>query len=410
MFSAFIGCSSYPSKKEDQATWHLNIAIDNYKNNPIQGCGQITAALSIPSGVEKTKVIFSNKPDMANDYLNCLSINIENARKAEELTNPYMTGLIDTFLLLKRNNVFSNGELNTLNEKLAKKVYRMVLHGDLHLDLTVDMDAFPLLSTEKYASLLFENTIEKIRIKSHDRYKQIACLVSYLNTNKHNNELLNRTKEILPSLNLDSLEYSAFQSIYSPTELLVAPSISSKTINLEVIGSDRLLLLDILDAFDSDLSNNITWVTDDTKNALKIVIEQARYAERNIPEKIDTIIYRRGQVNLVDAIFTMPEYSTFSFETVTNETDIEYAYFIKLFKNEKKISEKIVRGTSKLSNTTCRNARIQNAFGGSIPPNFIANDDMQRRCSAPIKSIEDIRRSIYKNLLKNTLQMPDIYI
>ena len=59
----------------------------------------------------------------------------------------------------------------------------------------------------------------------------------------------------------------------------------------------------------------------------------------------------------------------------------------------------------------CQNDRIQNVFGGVSSAGFVANEDMQRRCSGPNSlSMDELRRDIFSKIVDGVLKVPPIKI
>jgi hypothetical protein len=77
--------------------------------------------------------------------------------------------------------------------------------------------------------------------------------------------------------------------------------------------------------------------------------------------------------------------------------------------DSKTIYDEIVRGKVGGEYRRCQNARIQNVFGGVTSADFVANDDMQQRCSGQNSaSVEDLRKDILSKIVNNVLKIPPI--
>ena len=88
------------------------------------------------------------------------------------------------------------------------------------------------------------------------------------------------------------------------------------------------------------------------------------------------------------------------YDIASGRNEIEYGYVIDWTPFGAAKHETVVRGTVGGSYSHRTNYRIRNVFGGINPANFIANEDMKRRCSGPSKvSLDDLRRQVISKIV-----------
>jgi hypothetical protein len=401
------GCNTFPEKKEDQATYHLDIAVSSYKTDPIKACAQINASLSLPTGSRKVKEALQSNSVLRDDYISCLERNIENISNYNDLRNGYKLGLLDIFYTLKKDNILDYYLISKLADKIGKKLYQGNISSSLPIDLTEISDDFPSLKSGKHVKKMADRTIKNLQINDTNRAVQIDALTKYISDNLNNADELSRIEKFLPTLNLSDDEIRLFIHFFPNYSKNSNGEVASEVM-LELKNADRLVFEDMRSMFES-YTNKINWVDTPKKDTLIIVIDQARFIEKLLPEKVENVIYERNQVNFVNAVFDMPNHASFVYDVVTIENKIEYGYIISAYSAGVKISEEIVRGHVESNSVSCRNAKIQNVFGGVLPSGFIANEDMARRCrNDGEKTSDELKTEVYKEVLNAILRIPGI--
>ncbi len=323
---AITGCNTFPEKKEDQATYHLDIAVSSYKTDPIKACAQINASLSLPTGASKVKEVLQSNSALRDDYLSCLERNIENISRYNDLRNSYKLGFLDIFYILKKDSVLDSIFISQLADKIGKKLYQGNINGSLPIDLTEISDDFPLLKSGKHVKKMADRTIKHLQTNDTNRAAQIDALAKYISNNVNNADELSRIEKTLSTLNLREDEVGRI-SPFSPNYSKINNREVASEVMLELKNADRLVYEDMRSLFES-LTNGINWVDTPKKDTLIISIDQARFIEKVLPEKVESIVYERNQVNFVNAIFDMPNHASFVYDVVTIENQIEYGYVI----------------------------------------------------------------------------------
>jgi hypothetical protein len=277
----------------------------------------------------------------------------------------------------------------------------------LPIDLTEISDDFPLLKSDKHIKKMVDRTIKHLQTNDSDRNVQVDALIKYISNHANDAEELGRIEKVLSTLNIKGDEVKLFSAFYPNYANSTVKNIASEVM-VELKNADRLVYEDMLAVFQS-FTDGVNWVENPQKETIVVNIEQARFIEKSLPEKVETIIYERHQVNFVNALFDMPNHASFVYDVATTENQIEYGYIVKAFKSGVKISEEIVRGRVHSNSVSCRNPKIQNAFGGVLPSGFVANEDMQRRCSNnESKTPDELKNDVYKEVLKGVLRIPGI--
>lgn len=177
---------------------------------------------------------------------------------------------------------------------------------------------------------------------------------------------------------------------------------------LQVKDGDRLLKEDLLEVFQRQI-RGVEWVPSPGPKITTLIIELVRNNERVLPTQTQNITYGISEVNILDAALRMPVNASYAYELITDGAEIEYGYVVSAVLQGKVIHEKVIRGKVKGESVRCENARIQNALGGVTAANFVANDDMEQRCSGPCSvSLEDLRKQVFSEIVAGVLEVPTI--
>lgn len=105
----------------------------------------------------------------------------------------------------------------------------------------------------------------------------------------------------------------------------------------------------------------------------------------------------------------MPKKATYAYEVVSGGAEIEYGYVVSAIADGKSIHDELIRGKVDGQYRRCQNARIQNVFGGVSPADFVANEDMQQRCSGPSSvAIEDLRKEVLLKIIDGVMKVAPI--
>jgi hypothetical protein len=105
----------------------------------------------------------------------------------------------------------------------------------------------------------------------------------------------------------------------------------------------------------------------------------------------------------------MPRNASYLYEVVSGGAEIEYGYVVSVVVDGKTILDDVIRGRVGGEYRRCQNTRIQNVFGGVSSAGFVANDDMQSRCSGPSSvPVEDLRKEVLSKVMQGVLNVATI--
>ena len=114
---------------------------------------------------------------------------------------------------------------------------------------------------------------------------------------------------------------------------------------------------------------------------------------------------------MLSAVLLMPRNASYLYEVVSGGAEIEYGYVVSAFADGKSIYDEVIRGRVGGQYRRCQNARIQNVFGGVSSAGFVANNDMQQRCSGPSSAtIEKLREDVFSKVVDSVLMVPPIKV
>lgn len=173
---------------------------------------------------------------------------------------------------------------------------------------------------------------------------------------------------------------------------------------MEIKNTDRLLTEDIIQNLKNKISG-VTWISEKSTKSMHIVIERIRSEEKTYPERNETVTYAQHEINWLAAAMLMPRNASYLYDIHSGGAEIEYGYAITGIFDNKVFFDELVRGKVSKTFSKCQNMRIQNVFGGVSPAGFIANPDMQRRCSGPDSvSIEELRNQVFSKISESILK------
>jgi len=160
----------------------------------------------------------------------------------------------------------------------------------------------------------------------------------------------------------------------------------------------KLLALDLGQKLSQDPAFRVV----DSRSAAEAVIsiEELGYSFHENQPVTQTVRYDKYQVDLVQAILSMPDYSTYQYEQTVSAAQLDYAYEVGVIVGGKKADQKIVRGKDEKRVSFCTSPRIVNVFGGTFAAGFTANADMSSRCGGQATAVSenDLREDIVEKL------------
>ena len=165
---------------------------------------------------------------------------------------------------------------------------------------------------------------------------------------------------------------------------------------------------DLQQAMSSQIKG-LVFVPSEQEAQLLLIIERVRHEERIGPERAQTVTYAWTDVNMVAAVLLMPKHASYIYEQVSGSAEIDYGYVVQWVAGKNGRNESVVRGKVGGQYSRCQNQRIQNVYGGVTAADFVANEDMNRRCSGPREiSIDSLRTEVLTKILDAVKEIPQI--
>lgn len=158
-----------------------------------------------------------------------------------------------------------------------------------------------------------------------------------------------------------------------------APKIEPQRVKLVINSKNQNLNDKIKEYFSSKASLDI--INNLNNNTYQVTIKEIGIKEKERPERKETIRYGRFDVNLGGSLLYMPKNSTYAYDLTTGGVELHYEYEINIQKNRALVLSEKLSGNAVAEYGFCNDARIINVFGGIQPAGFVANTDMQSRCS-----------------------------
>jgi hypothetical protein len=141
-----------------------------------------------------------------------------------------------------------------------------------------------------------------------------------------------------------------------------------------------IVAFDLVESMKDDFeSANISDLIEDPDYT--VTVNAVRWSSRQLPERQRTVRYAQHQVQLLGSTLMMPDNSSYVYNV--NEGGAEMRYAVRVTVRDgggKVVSREMFRDTEKETYQYCSEARIVNAFGGSEPASFVANEHMKRTC------------------------------
>lgn len=314
------------------------------------------------------------------------------------------TSTLETLSTAKSAGVFPENQMSDLFAKLRKTVADGNTTGSIPFDLSDKIDQFPELKSPSHQQIIVNRSIKNLQGTGS---RSVEALIEYTQRVGADSVEGRRIESLLPTMNIRSNELETVSKVFPAFAKARKEEITARVF-LQVKNGDRLLTEDLLQALRNRV-RGVEWVSSSGAKTTTVVIERVRNDERTMSERSQTITYAQHEVNLLSAALLMPRNASFLYEVVSGGTEIEYGYVVTASEIGKQIYDEVVRGKVGGEYQRCQNARIQNVFGGVSSAGFVANDDMQQRCSGPSSaSMEDLRKDVFSRVVDSVLKVPPI--
>lgn len=395
-------CATYPQSREKQATHDVNKARASIsKGNCSDAIIQIDIALLKPTGDEKIRQLFASNQKSEDCYFSHLKEAIAG------VSNSYAANSVfEKLTRVKSAKVLSETQTDELFENLREIITEGNRTNKIRFDIGDKIDIFPELQSPEHQQIIVNRSINKLQ-KDTARDRIVPALMEYVKKVGVNSIEGRRIESLLPSINIHRGELETVAKVF-PTFAAARQEEITAHVFMQMKNGDRLLKEDLLEMLRRRVSG-VEWVSSVGPKVIKLIVEQVRNNEINLPEQTQTIRYAQYQVNLVGSVLLMPRNASYLYEVVTGGAEIEYGYVVTAINNDKVIYDEVIRGKVNGEYERCKNARIQNVFGGVSPASFVANDDMRVRCGdRSVVSMENLRKEVLSKVVDGILKVPPI--
>jgi hypothetical protein len=394
-----------PTKPEEQATFYLEQGSSAYSKGLYDlSVNNISSALEKPTGAEKVREAFKNQPGMKKTYFENLNERISNIRDAWDV-NKANTEIQKA----QRAFVFSEAETSTLKSKFDTTLVEGNRTGTIKLTLADKIDTLTVLQTPEHLQLIVDRTLLALTSNSNpdQRGSLVTELMNYVQKVGKNSSEGQKIATLLPSMNIRRSELGTVEKVFPDFVAARKEHLTTK-VSLQVKNADRLFSDDVISNIKSSI-RGIEVVPKSGPTITTVTIDKARHDEKVTPERTETITYSNSDVNILQAALFMPRGASYLFDQLSGGAEIEYGYVVTATQDGKTIFDEVVRGKLGGEYSRCQNARIQNVFGGVSRADFVANDDMQRRCSGASNiSMEELRKQVFSKITDGVLRIEPI--
>jgi hypothetical protein len=386
------GTMGQPSNPEDQATYYVNLASANFqKKQHLSANYDINNALRRPTGSAKTRALFEKEPLIAKGYADYLVGEARSATDGREL-NDVLQSKIEP-----AKSALPASSYDSIVRSLDQLATTGNLDGSIPFYLSDDIRPFPSLSAPEQRAKIVANTISGLQSGKPYYRRHLAALMDYVQQVGPTSPEGMRIAEVLPTLNIRRDEIDKVAAVYPKYADQLRETTTAK-VWLHLEPPDRLFREDFMAVLRQQLKG-IEYVDRDGPGVIHLIVERLRFNESQVPARTETVTYSQIDVNVLAAVLLMPRNASYLYEITTSGAEIEYAFAVKGTQNEKVLSDELIRDRVRSTSVSCTNARIQNVFGGVQRADFVANDDMQRRCnSGSGQSLDALRNDVLKRV------------
>lgn len=398
------GCASYPRDREGQIKYHIKEAQSFISKGNHQAANfEFSLVLGKPGGGEQLRELFISDPEAQNIYLSGIESDISGADStaalitaAVKLANARSTGLLP------------DHELTRLRSGLGRMAVNGNQSGRLPFTLADRVNEIPELLTPSEQEIMFDRTMNMVREGRLER-PPVSAVMAYVNKCGIGSGQWKRAEALLPMMKIRAADLQSVEPLYAAYAAKRREEISGR-VHLQVRNADRIFQEDLRDALKKSFSR-IVFEPAPGLGITTITLDKIRHEERFTPERSETITYAQHEVNIVSAALLMPKNASYIYDVVKGANEIEYGFALIASYDGRQIHDQLLRGKVGGPYTRCTNARIQNVFGGVSSAGFIANSDMQSRCSSggnTPKTVDELRSDVIDKLVDGILKVPTV--
>lgn len=399
-FLAFLvqGCATYPTDPAEQAQyWAKKASSSVLFGNSSDLWDAVHSGSKVAGSGDVIRAIFNN-PKAENLYKKEAFLRYERYRGLESA-------------LFLRNQVYEiwlSGVLpeetgRSILEDMDKQIIQKHKSGEYIITLTNNISAINGLDNDADKLIILNNSINSLKDQTGARTGLVKALMERAVKAGEKSSDYGLIKSNLASMNIKKTELIYVAPVFSEFAKKREAEVSLNAY-LSLKNGDAFLREDLIKALKSKVKG-VTWVEESGPSIVTVEIEKVRHDEIDRPPYTETVTYSQGQVNFFAGALLMPNNASYLFDMSKSESMIEYGYIVRAAGNK----EILIRGQEKGTSVNCINARIQNVFGGVSPADFVANSDMQNKCSrSGNKNIQTLRSTVYAKVASSVLQIPEI--
>lgn len=390
LLGLLTGCATRVTQEQRAAEYIENAKAALASGNSQRFQNSILSALVWHTGDEQAARLFKNNPNSKALLLQSLRERIFEVTIPSEAVQTQ-----ETLNRFRTTSLVDSGAIDQLSQELLIKVAALHQNGTSPFSFADNPELFPVLLSEESMALLIDKTISDLQKSDRspaERKGNLEGLRNYFSSPNSNPKLRQKIKASLQSFKPSKSELAIISSI---DEDFASTQMTEMLLAVEVVikGADRLFKDDLEKSLKNSI-HGLQIVESGAPSQIVLTVERLREEERQSPPRTETVSYRQHEVNLVAAALLMPRNASYMYDVVSGVSEIEYGYLIIIQPQAKKSREMIVRGKVGGQYIECRNARVQNVFGGVERADFIANQDMSNRCTGNSEISRDSLRSL----------------
>lgn len=304
----------------------------------------------------------------------CLKKDIENISDTANNIDTNIE-LINSIYAMHSINSYISKNSTIIEEYIKNTTIARIISRDIKIDFA-NINSIPGIKNEKTMPIAYTNSLntlknsrnsyifDKLLDSINDKYC-IDCTKNFKKDMYH----IKYDKNMLNNKKFITFAGNDYQKISNN---------ALKNVVIIFDQSDKLTGFDTINI----LKNNdgIRIVDKNTNNTITVKVDKLEYNITTMPEQINNIMYAQYQCDLGVAI-TMPQGASYIYDHISGGSRIDYAYMVTIFDGSNKIKEEVIRNSISDYYSYCKNARIQNVFGGVFPATVMANGHMQNQCS-----------------------------
>lgn len=404
LFLAFImvaGCATYPKTTEEWIDHHSEQARKAIlSNDPVGLVRELNSISQLPAGKEKIKEFLAKNAKGKGLYLNHLD------QEMSSIPTPQRAGYIaDLLVKAEFAGIVSEEQRKEYFIRLEDAVAKGNLSGSIPFEFgDKEIDMFPILHQPAHKEVIFDRSIKTMQSGGR---RSIPALIEYIQKQGVQSSEAKRVEALLPVLNIRREELETVAKVFPVFSEKRREELTMRVF-LQVKNADRLFADDLVKEFSSKIKG-VEWVKAPGSNTISLTVERVRHDEKTMPERTETITYSQSDVNIFAAALLMPRNASYIYDVISGGVSLDYGYVVAATMQDKQIHDEIIRGGTSKEYRRCQNARIQNVFGGVQRADFVANNDMQYRCSGVgSASIQELRNEVMGKIVDGVLNVKPI--